>query len=98
MANREMIFNELQRLADVHRTKLNESLFDEYFDSLCQYDPEDLKNGIKKLVTTTKWFPKIPEIIEAVEEAIITRLITVYGRGNMNALPEKEKEKEKEAF
>ena len=83
MATKKLIIEQMKRLASVHRINLTEDLVNEYFHVLGACLPDDLETAVNEMIASNKYFPKVAEIWEASEKALINRLRTKHG-ANVN--------------
>jgi hypothetical protein len=85
MATKEYIVSQLKRLATVHQNiSITPDMINEYVEVLSACLPEDLKNGTDEMIANNKYFPKVAEIWQASEKAMLTRLELKHGKGNAN--------------
>lgn len=87
MATKELIIGQLKRLAAVHQNvKITPEMISEYVEVLGACLPEDLESATNEMIANNKYFPKIAEIWQASERALLERLERVHGRGMANKL------------
>ena len=79
MATKKVVTEQLARLAVVHRVKLEEALVSEYYHVLGACLPEDLKYAVSEMIAGNKYFPKVAELWQASEQALIRRLSAKHG-------------------
>ena len=79
MATKKIVTEQMARLASVHRVNLSEGLVNEYFHVLGACLPDDLETAVNEMIASNKYFPKVAEIWEASEKALINRLRTKHG-------------------
>ena len=83
MATKEFVAQQLRRLVDVHRMRLETALFEEYYNVLGACLSEDLKTATDEMIADNKYFPKVAELWQASEQALIRRLTIKHG-ANIN--------------
>jgi hypothetical protein len=83
MATKELVFEQITRLSRAHRVKLDEALVHEYYKVLGACLPEDLISAADEMIANNKYFPKVAEIWQASENALIRRLTVKHG-ANVN--------------
>lgn len=92
MATKKIVTEQMARLVSVHRVNLSEGLVNEYFHVLGACLPEDLETAVNEMIASNKYFPKVAEIWEASEKALINRLRTKHGN-NVNICEPVEKQR-----
>jgi hypothetical protein len=84
MATKEYIVSQLKRLATVHQNiSITPDMINEYVEVLSACLPEDLKTATDEMIADNKYFPKVAEIWQASEQALIRRLTAKHG-ANIN--------------
>ena len=87
MATREVVIKQMERLSRHHpQYKLTPEMLDDYYAVLEVCLPEYLEQGVFKLLSSSKYFPKPAEILQAHEDAMIGALEAKYGRCNINKI------------
>jgi len=84
MATKQFVLEQMTRLSMAHRVKLDEALVSEYYAVLGACLPEDLKTAVSEMIAGNKYFPKVAELWQASEQALIRRLSIKHGRENIN--------------
>lgn len=89
MATQEVFKQQMDRLAAAYpNMKVNPAMMTEYFRHCDVLLPEYFEAGITSIITSSKYFPTLSEIIIAHEQAMLSTLEAKHGKGNANRLVE----------
>jgi hypothetical protein len=69
MNNIKKFAENMTLLSDIHNKEISKTIADAYFEILKPYSDEQCLKTFKKLIATSKFFPKPADFIEILEEA-----------------------------
>ncbi len=80
MKDRQVFAKYMTLLAEVHGKEISKSLMDVYWISLQQYGDTECESAFNRLITTTRFFPKPVDVIEAIQANNPAAQITMNDR------------------